>query len=166
MLMYSSKMFDVVDPFSLFWMCSMFYFADDTLFFTHSLIMHQITFDYATFSFIRHCKIKGSFTFERILVHVSVTTRRANLNSAVKSCQYDAVQKQDAIQHVADLWLCKSRWGNTGEYFVRSKTIRTTHLHMFITLSQLSNHFKGWHKTNSWYWSNITIICHGALPPH
>lgn len=33
----------------------------------------------------------------------------ANLDFAVESCQDDAVQKQDAIQDITDLRLCKSR---------------------------------------------------------
>lgn len=29
----------------------------------------------------------------------------ANLDPTVKGCQNDAVQEEDSIQHVADLWL-------------------------------------------------------------
>lgn len=34
--------------------------------------------------------------------------RIVDLNSTVESRQDDAIQEQDTIQHVADLWLCKS----------------------------------------------------------
>lgn len=30
--------------------------------------------------------------------------QRTNLDPAVESCKDDAVQKQDTIQHIADLW--------------------------------------------------------------
>lgn len=110
----------------------MFYFADDTLFYlvnTRLLLVilhscsvfatrqrHQTVQDKSSIPILflqiaLHMYLIYIYTKHQLFsMYVSVKAKMqcANLDSTVESCQDDAVQKQDTIQHVTDLRLCKS----------------------------------------------------------